>query len=141
MKKRVMCFGTFDILHPGHIRFFDAAQKLGDELFVVVSRDERREKITGKRPVHTQKERMAVIDALKPVKQAVAGKRGDILAVVSEIKPHVIALGHDQVYGVEVLERWCASQVRPPHIVRLPAFNRKRYSTSRIKETLCQHGS
>lgn len=137
MKKRVMCFGTFDIIHPGHIKFLTAARKLGDELFVVVARDERRAKIAGRTPVHTQAERVLVLGAFKMVTKAVPGKKTDILAVIREQKPAVIALGHDQVYGVEVLEQWCAAQKKPPQIVRLPPFNRTRYSTSRIKAVLC----
>ncbi|MDQ5931619.1 MAG: synthetase [Patescibacteria group bacterium] len=137
MKKRVMCFGTFDIIHPGHIKFLTRARALGDELFVVVSRDERRAAIRGKTPVHTQAERVVVLSSLSAVTQALAGKKDDILAIIRKIKPSIIALGHDQVYGVDVLQSWCASQKNPPQIVRLPAYKRSRYSTSRIKEDLC----
>ena len=38
--KLVMCAGTFDIVHPGHLYFFSEAKKLGDKLIVVVARDE-----------------------------------------------------------------------------------------------------
>jgi FAD synthetase len=137
MKKRVMCFGTFDIIHPGHIKFLTRARALGDELFVVVSRDERRAAIRGKTPVHTQAERMLVLSSLSAVTKAIAGKKDDILAIIKKMKPLIIALGHDQVYGVDVLQSWCASQKKPPQIVRLPAYKRSRYSTSRIKEVLC----
>lgn len=137
MKRRVMCFGTFDIIHPGHIRFLEAAARLGDELIVVVSRDARRATLSGKLPVHTQKERLEVLNALKVVWKAVPGTQTDILATIRKFKPQIIALGHDQVYGIDVLEHWMTRQKNPPQIVRLPAFKRSRYSTSRIKETLC----
>ena len=37
--KKVICFGTFDILHLGHVNFFKQAKSLGDELVVVIARD------------------------------------------------------------------------------------------------------
>ena len=37
---KVLVFGTFDIIHPGHVFFLNQAKKLGDFLCVVVSRDE-----------------------------------------------------------------------------------------------------
>lgn len=138
MKKRVMCFGTFDILHPGHIKFLTAARKLGDELYVVVSRDARREKASGRLPVHTQAERVLMLGSLSVVTRAIPGAAKDILAVIRTHKPAIIALGHDQVYGVDVLRAWCAGQKNAPKIVRLRAFNRARYSTSRIKSAVCQ---
>ena len=36
---RVVATGTFDIIHPGHIRFLEEAKKLGDELIVIVARE------------------------------------------------------------------------------------------------------
>lgn len=132
-----MCFGTFDIIHPGHIAFLEAAARCGRELIVVVSRDARRKSLTGSAPVHTQSERMLVLQALKSVKRTVAGHATDLLFHVKKIKPDVIVLGHDQTYGVDVLVAWAASQKKSPQIVRLKPVRRSRYSTSRIKKTLC----
>jgi FAD synthetase len=137
-QRRVMCFGTFDIVHPGHVKFLAAARALGDELFVVVSRDERRKALSGITPVHTQRERIAVLSEFKSVSRAIAGKKNNILTVVKQHRPDVIALGHDQVYGIDTLAAWSAQQKKPPRIVRLRAFNRKRHSTTRIKQVLCQ---
>ncbi len=36
---RVLATGTFDILHPGHLRYLSEAKALGDELYVIVARD------------------------------------------------------------------------------------------------------
>lgn len=38
--KRVLTYGTFDLLHPGHVYLLKEAKKLGDELIVGVSTDE-----------------------------------------------------------------------------------------------------
>jgi len=50
MKKlvKVLAFGTFDILHPGHEFYLKEAKKHGDILDVVVARDSTVEKIKGK---------------------------------------------------------------------------------------------
>jgi FAD synthetase len=41
MKKKrvVMTFGTFDLLHPGHLHYLSEAKKLGDYLITIVARD------------------------------------------------------------------------------------------------------
>jgi len=39
-KKIVHCHGVFDLLHPGHIRYFEAAKKKGDILVVTITKDE-----------------------------------------------------------------------------------------------------
>lgn len=44
MKKRVITYGTYDILHPGHINLLKRAKALGDELIVMVSTDEFNQK-------------------------------------------------------------------------------------------------
>ena len=39
IKKIVMVSGGFDPVHIGHVRMFDEAKKLGDELVVVINND------------------------------------------------------------------------------------------------------
>lgn len=46
--KRVLTYGTFDLLHYGHIRLLERAKKLGDYLIVALSTDEFNE-IKGKK--------------------------------------------------------------------------------------------
>jgi FAD synthetase len=43
--KHVMCFGTFDVFHPGHIYYITEAEKLADTLTIVIARDTRVEKL------------------------------------------------------------------------------------------------
>ena len=38
-KKIVLCHGCFDLMHPGHIKYFQASKKMGDILVVTVSPD------------------------------------------------------------------------------------------------------
>ncbi len=97
MKTRVLCCGTFDFLHPGHIYFLKKAAALGSELYVVIARDENVIKIKGKYPIHSEDERMEKIEELGFVDNVRLGYPGmNFLRVVTEIKPDIIALGYDQ---------------------------------------------
>ena len=59
--KTVMVFGTFDILHLGHIDLFLQAKKYAEHLIAVVARDERAKKIKGKAPIHSEEERRVLL--------------------------------------------------------------------------------
>lgn len=67
-KKIVFCSGSFDLVHAGHILFFEDCKKIGDILIVGVASDMmlRRHKGRG-RPVLNQYVRLKTIDTLKPV--------------------------------------------------------------------------
>ena len=56
--KKVMAFGTFDGLHPGHLNFLKQARRLGDSLVVVVARDANVRKIKGRFPRLGEGERL-----------------------------------------------------------------------------------
>lgn len=136
--KRVMCFGTFDLLHPGHIKFLARARALGDELIVVLAQDARRANLFKQPPIFNLHERLALVGALKSVNRAVAGDQHDILAMIKKYRPQIIALGHDQKFGVDLLRAWIKTQKKPPQIVRLPALARTRNSSTRIRKILCR---
>ena len=97
MKTRVLCCGTFDFLHPGHLYFLKQASELGNELFVVVARDDNVKMIKGKYPAHTEEVRKEKIEKLGFIDNARLGYPGmNFLKVVKEINPDIIALGYDQ---------------------------------------------
>ena len=96
-RHRVLCCGTFDHFHPGHESFLSQAAALGSELFVVVARDENVKRIKGRLPDHGEEERMAAVEEAGIADVVMLGNKGaDLLQVVSEIAPDVIALGYDQ---------------------------------------------
>ena len=67
-KKLVYCSGSFDLVHAGHILFFEDCKRLGDVLTVGVASDMMLRRNKGKgRPVLNQHVRLKTIDALKPV--------------------------------------------------------------------------
>lgn len=69
--KRVLTYGTFDLLHIGHVRLFERARALGDHLIVAVSTDEFNAG-KGKSAVMSFEERCALVASLKCVDQVIA---------------------------------------------------------------------
>jgi len=67
MKKIVITFGTFDLLHVGHVRLLTRAKQLGDILYVGVSSDLLNFEKKNKYPEFPQAERMEIISMLKCV--------------------------------------------------------------------------
>lgn len=59
--------GGFDPLHVGHLELFERAKSLADDLIVIVNTDEFLISKKGK-PFMPLKERMTIVQALKPVK-------------------------------------------------------------------------
>lgn len=64
---RIITFGTFDILHYGHIRILQRAKAMGDTLIVGVSSDALNERKKGRKPVYSEFERMEIIRSLRYV--------------------------------------------------------------------------
>lgn len=65
-KEIVHCHGCFDLMHPGHIKYFQAAKKMGDVLVVTLTKDEFVDKGPD-RPVFSQDLRAESIAALECV--------------------------------------------------------------------------
>ena len=104
-KKIVLTAGTFDLLHPGHCNTLKYAKSLGDELIVVIARDETVKKIKGRKPVIPENQRRDMVESIKPVDKAILGSLTDKLEPIIKIKPDVIVLGPDQItYNVENLK-------------------------------------
>ncbi len=92
---RVLVFGTFDGLHPGHRFLFDEAKKRG-ELMVVVARDANVMRFKGKTAKFDEEQRRQAIAEAYPEATVVLGDPQDVLAPVRALKPDLILLGYDQ---------------------------------------------
>ncbi|WP_406657085.1 adenylyltransferase/cytidyltransferase family protein [Methanolobus sp. ZRKC2] len=100
---RVLATGTFDLLHPGHIFYLSKAQELGDELYVIVARESM---IRHKpKPVIPDEQRVKMVNSLSVVDKAILGSESDMFEPIREIKPDIIALGYDQTFDIEELEK------------------------------------
>ena len=65
-KKIVLCHGCFDLMHPGHIKYFQASKKMGDTLVVTITPDQFVDKGPN-RPVFDQSLRAESVAALECV--------------------------------------------------------------------------
>lgn len=65
--KRVITYGTFDLLHYGHINLLRRAKALGDYLIVVISTDEFNLNEKGKKCYFSYEERKKLVEAIRYV--------------------------------------------------------------------------
>ncbi len=67
--KRIITFGTFDVLHVGHIRILQRARLLGDHLTVGISTDALNWSKKQKKPVYSQFDRLEIVKAVAGVNE------------------------------------------------------------------------
>ncbi len=67
MDKRIITFGTFDLLHIGHLKILERAKVLGNHLIVGVSTDNLNFTKKRKNAIYNQEDRMLLIQSLKVV--------------------------------------------------------------------------
>lgn len=70
--KRVITYGTFDLLHYGHINLLERAKALGDYLIVAISTDEFNSKEKNKKTYFTFEQRKKLLEALRCVDLVIA---------------------------------------------------------------------
>ncbi len=90
----VMCFGTFDLLHIGHLNYFKQAKQHGDKLIIVIARDKTKQE-QNKNIIFTETERKELISALNLVDETVLGYKDDHFKIIQEKNPDIIFLGYD----------------------------------------------
>jgi FAD synthetase len=127
---RVVATGTFDIIHPGHLFYLRESKKLGDELYVIVARDENvRHK---PRPVILEEQRRNVVASLKPVDVAVLGDLTDMFRPIEEIRPDIITIGYNQHFDVERLKKELADRRLNAQVVRIGNYSGDPFCSSRL---------
>lgn len=135
--KTVMAFGTFDVLHPGHIAYLEQAKRMGDRLVVVVARDSSVAIIKGRRPIFGEKERLEIVSSLRVVDKAVLGAEvkteSGRFGIIRRFHPSVIALGYDQQKNAEALKEWLRREGIGAKVVRMKALKPDTYRSSLIK--------
>lgn len=131
--KRVLVFGTFDGIHPGHLFFLREAKKYGDTLAVVVTCDRHVRLFKKKGACFTERERVSLVQALRWVDSARVGDRGEEWTMIKKLKPQVICAGYDQNINHPGLAAQCAALKIQPRMVRIRAYYQKKYKTTLLR--------
>lgn len=129
-----MAFGTFDNLHPGHLSYLSQAGAYGDELIVVVARDQNVLKVKGHQAhekENTRREKVEqAIKGLSLKGEAILGGLDDKWEVVKKFRPNFICLGYDQKIDLKALNELIASERFFCEIKRLEPFQPEKYKSS-----------
>ena len=132
--KKVMVFGAFDGLHPGHLDFFRQAKRHGDFLIVSVGTDRNVAKIKGKRPLFGEDERLALVKSLRVVDRAVLGAQKDFYKEIKKYKPDVICLGYDQWARQQEVEKELSNVgLGETEVVRLAPYKAEKSKSTQLK--------
>lgn len=129
--KKVIVFGTFDILHPGHTHMLEEAKQHGDYLVVVLARDKTVLSVKGRLPQNDENIRLKNLEALNIADKVRLGSLDDFHSPITEEQPDVVALGYDQTNFVDKLTEIIGPDTQ---IVRLAPFKPEIYKSSLIKK-------
>ena len=126
----VLVFGTFDLLHEGHMYFLKKAKALGDRLIAIIGRDRNVEMIKKRKPHDDEGTRLDNVSRLAD--KAILGRADmDYMKTIEKIEPDIICLGYDQdSFGLE--EKVKGKGIR---IVRLEAYLPEKYKSSIIRKS------
>ena len=107
-KTIVFTNGCFDLIHLGHLQYLMEAKKLGDHLIVGINSDASVKRIKSQdRPIKGEKTRLALIENLKMVDQAILFEEDTPLQLIKTFMPDVLVKGGDwridQIVGSELV--------------------------------------
>lgn len=103
-KKLVATNGCFDILHPGHVTYLEAARNLGDALLIGVNSDDATRQLKGpNRPVNSEADRAVVLAALESVTAVCIFTEKTATRFLERAQPDIYAKGGD--YTLETLNQ------------------------------------
>ena len=113
---KVLTFGTFDHLHPGHIAYLTEAASKGD-LVIIVARSKNVAHIKGKAPHGSDEQRAQALKEAFPDATVLLGDSDDYLKPVRDINPDLIVMGYDQSLppGVTEEDLPCPIERAAPH--------------------------
>ncbi|EUJ32773.1 MULTISPECIES: glycerol-3-phosphate cytidylyltransferase [Listeria] len=125
--KKVITYGTFDLLHWGHIKLLERAKSLGDYLVVAISTDEFN-RIKHKEAYHSFEHRKLILEAIRYVDEVIPESHWE--QKIQDVKDHdidIFVMGDDWKGEFDFLKDYC-------EVVYLPRTNG--ISTSKIKDDL-----
>ncbi|GAE35794.1 glycerol-3-phosphate cytidylyltransferase [Halalkalibacter akibai] len=125
--KKVITYGTFDLLHWGHINLLKRAKDLGDYLIVAISSDEFNA-IKNKKSYHSFENRKMILEAIRYVDEVIPEHKWEQkISDVVDNNVDVFVMGDDWEGKFDFLKDYC-------EVVYLPRT--AGISTSKIKDEL-----
>lgn len=107
--KRILTYGTFDLLHYGHIRILKRAKELGDYLVVALSTDEFNA-TKGKKAYHSYETRKKMLEAIRYVDLVIPENSWEQkIQDIKDYKIDVVVMGDDWAGSdkFEYLKEYC----------------------------------
>lgn len=127
--KKVITYGTFDLLHFGHINLLERAKSLGDYLIVAVSTDEFNWNEKNKKCYYSYDDRIHMLNAIKYVDEIIPEEDwNQKLTDVDKYDVDVFVIGDDWKGKFDFLEE---KGVEVVYLPRTPQI-----STTKIKNDL-----
>lgn len=131
--RKVITYGTFDLLHAGHINLLRRAKELGDYLIVVVSTDEFNWNAKQKKCYFSYEERKKLVEAVRYVDLVIPEENWDQkISDVKEYHVDTFVMGDDWKGKFDFLKDYC-------EVVYLPRT--EGISTTKIKQDLGLNGT
>ena len=131
--RKVITYGTFDLLHAGHINLLRRAKELGDYLIVVVSTDEFNWNEKRKKCYFSYEERKKLVEAVRYVDLVIPEENWDQkISDVKEYHVDTFVMGDDWKGKFDFLKDSC-------EVVYLPRT--EGISTTKIKQDLGLNGT
>lgn len=130
----VMCFGTFDIFHPGHAFYLSEAQKFAKKMTVVIARDHRVTSGKWHNPVHHEYDRLHHVQESFPTAHVILGDDSDIFAPIRTLRPDLLAFGYDQ----RVPEERICELFPDIAIVRVGGYETDKWKSSILRQAINQ---
>ncbi len=96
-KKKVFVSGCYDMLHSGHVAFFEEASRHGD-LYVGIGSDKTIKELKGQPTINTDSERLYMVSAIRHVKKAWINSGGGLLDFkkeIEELQPDIFYVNED----------------------------------------------
>lgn len=107
-EKRVITFGTFDVLHVGHIRILQRAKALGTRLIVGVSTDDLNFKKKLRYPVYSEQERVEIIRQIRFVDEVFLEESLERKAeYIKQYKADILVMGNDWEGRFDLYKAYC----------------------------------
>ena len=137
MAKKVFVSGCYDMLHSGHVRFFEEASRLGD-LYVGIGNDANILALKNRPTANGEQERLYMVRAVRYVKEAWINSgmgKMDFVKEVEALRPDFFFVNHDG--WSEEKERFCSERgIRLVVADRIPAQGLPARSTTAIRAGL-----